>query len=188
MIASKQYMIVVTTHQMLPKCGMRHLASTQKDRITLNIKRSGSLRRLSINGHLENNQTPKTLNWLIKPHREKTEPTSSQIDLGVKEQASEKQAANNGFELSAAEEAERVRAKKGTYYHEKIILGYSAEQMCDLVGNVQKYKEFLPFCINSEILSDDSKFVYFIFVMFEKVYCYSKHQYSIIIEIASIYN
>jgi len=40
----------------------------------------------------------------------------------------------------------------GNYYHEKVILGYSREQMCDLVFNVEKYKEFVPWCIDSHIL------------------------------------
>ena len=43
---------------------------------------------------------------------------------------------------------------KGIYYHEKIIIGYSRQQMCDLVYNVAEYKEFVPFCVDSVILSD----------------------------------
>lgn len=43
---------------------------------------------------------------------------------------------------------------KGSFYHEKVILGYSREQMCDLVFDVRRYKEFLPFCIDSEIIED----------------------------------
>ncbi len=40
----------------------------------------------------------------------------------------------------------------GTFYHEKIVIGYSREQMCDLVYDVAKYKEFVPFCTRSTIL------------------------------------
>jgi coenzyme Q-binding protein COQ10 len=40
----------------------------------------------------------------------------------------------------------------GVFYHEKIIIGYSSEQMCDMVFDVAKYKEFVPFCIGSEII------------------------------------
>ncbi|RNA35935.1 coenzyme Q binding COQ10 A [Brachionus plicatilis] len=45
---------------------------------------------------------------------------------------------------------------KGSFYHEKVILGYSREQMCDLVFDVRQYKEFLPFCIDSEIIEERS--------------------------------
>ncbi len=45
----------------------------------------------------------------------------------------------------------------GTYYHEKLLVGYSREQMCDLVYDVKRYKEFVPFCINSKILVDIPK-------------------------------
>lgn len=43
---------------------------------------------------------------------------------------------------------------KGSFYHEKVILGYSREQMCDLVFDVKRYKEFLPFCIDSEVVEE----------------------------------
>jgi ribosome-associated toxin RatA of RatAB toxin-antitoxin module len=43
---------------------------------------------------------------------------------------------------------------EGNTYHEKVVLGYSREQICDLVYDVAKYKEFVPFCINSEIIQE----------------------------------
>lgn len=49
------------------------------------------------------------------------------------------------------------RIEGGTYYHEKIILGYSRSQMCNLVYDVAKYKEFVPFCVSSTILSELSE-------------------------------
>ena len=107
------------------------------------IRTSIHVRHLNLESPRESSQQQKSLNWLIKPDREKTETTST-IQMGVEEKLDIK-----------PEMAEKT--KKGTFYHEKIILGYSAEQMCDLVGNVAKYKEFLPFCINSEILPDETK-------------------------------
>ena len=44
----------------------------------------------------------------------------------------------------------------GLFYNEKIVLGYSREQMCDMVFDVAKYKEFVPFCIDSKILNESS--------------------------------
>lgn len=94
-----------------------------------------------------NNRSEKSLNWLIKPNREKVESSTGTIEMdGVQEKPKSVSTAAHPAEVPDFE-----RPKKGTFYHEKIILGYSAEQMCDLVGNVPKYKEFLPFCINSEV-------------------------------------
>ena len=42
----------------------------------------------------------------------------------------------------------------GNFYHEKVVLGYSRQQMCDLVFDVSKYHEFVPFCINSEVIKE----------------------------------
>ncbi len=44
--------------------------------------------------------------------------------------------------------------RSGISYHERIVLGYSSQQLCDIVADVGKYKEFVPFCTNSEILDD----------------------------------
>jgi len=44
--------------------------------------------------------------------------------------------------------------RSGISYHERIVLGYSSQQLCDIVADVSKYKEFVPFCTNSEILDD----------------------------------
>lgn len=40
----------------------------------------------------------------------------------------------------------------GLTYREKLIIGYSREQMCNMVYDVAKYKEFVPFCTGSTIL------------------------------------
>jgi ribosome-associated toxin RatA of RatAB toxin-antitoxin module len=82
-----------------------------------------------VNKIVKNNEsTSKTLNWIIKPYREK-ENRSSAIHL------------------------DNTSVKKGgRFYHEKIILGYSRQQMCDLVFDVAKYQEFVPFCLHSEII------------------------------------
>ena len=70
--------------------------------------------------------TTKSLNWLIHANREKE---------------SEPRLNDRSF-------------FNGHYYHEKVIMGYSREQMCNLVMNVADYKEFVPFCVNSRIMSD----------------------------------
>ena len=70
--------------------------------------------------------TTKSLNWLIQANREKE---------------SDPRPHDRSF-------------FGGHYYHEKVIMGYSREQMCNLVMNVADYKEFVPFCVNSRILSD----------------------------------
>ena len=44
--------------------------------------------------------------------------------------------------------------RNGLSYSEKIVLGYSCEQLSDIVADVSKYREFLPFCTNSEILHE----------------------------------
>lgn len=80
-------------------------------------------------------ESSKSLNWLIQPQREKDESSSTVIN----------------FE----QDKSILKSKnKGSYYHEKIVLGYSRNQMCDLVYDVAKYKEFIPFCINSRLIDD----------------------------------
>lgn len=116
-----------------------------------NQHRSGALRHMSHSSRRENNQQPKSLNWLVRPDREKSEPKASTIEFGGADKSVVGSAVAK--KLTTPEQSD---FKNGTFYHEKIVLGYSAEQMCDLVGNVQKYKEFLPFCINSELVYDDS--------------------------------
>lgn len=81
----------------------------------------------------ESNSSHKSLNWLIRPQREKDE-TATNIDF------------------KSMLDTNKYKNTDGGYYHEKIILGYSREQMCNLVFDVKRYKEFVPFCINSEIL------------------------------------
>jgi len=40
----------------------------------------------------------------------------------------------------------------GNTFHEKVLIGYSRNQMCSLVFDVKNYSKFIPWCINSEIL------------------------------------
>ena len=83
-------------------------------------------------------ESSKTLNWLTQPQREKDVSNDSKnIDL-----------------FKSTSEYMPFKNSNGSYYHEKVILGFSREQMCDLVFNVSKYKEFVPFCANSEILAE----------------------------------
>lgn len=102
---------------------VRHISS-----ISLTSSRLFTKKYIKINIISKYNESTKSLNWLIKPFREKDQ-TNSSIDLEEK-------------------------SKGGRFYHEKIILGHSREQMCDLVFNVSKYKEFVPFCVHSEIIDD----------------------------------
>lgn len=48
----------------------------------------------------------------------------------------------------------KEKQRDGLVFHEKVIIGYSREQMCDLVFDVANYKNFLPFCANSVILKE----------------------------------
>jgi ribosome-associated toxin RatA of RatAB toxin-antitoxin module len=95
--------------------------------ISLTSSRLFTKKYIKLNIISKYNESTKSLNWLIKPFREQDQQNST-IDLDEK-------------------------SKGGRFYHEKIILGHSREQMCDLVFNVTKYKEFVPFCINSEIIN-----------------------------------
>ena len=40
-------------------------------------------------------------------------------------------------------------------HHEKRFVGHSPRQMFDLVSNVKKYPDFLPWCLGSRILNND---------------------------------
>jgi coenzyme Q-binding protein COQ10 len=44
---------------------------------------------------------------------------------------------------------------KMTAYREKVVVPYSPQQMYDLVAEVQRYPEFLPWCIGARILRRD---------------------------------
>lgn len=123
------------------------------------------VRHLSLDSPTNNNRQQKSLNWLIKPHRETVEASTGTIQMGTAESDEAVAEVEQNSKAARATVTTRAqptavpdfeRPKKGTFYHEKIILGYSAEQMCELVGNVPKYKEFLPFCINSEIIGEES--------------------------------
>lgn len=144
---SKKLLANVGHQQALTTTRRELITATRKPLARVNtalLKRSRSLTSLIRN---ESSSSQKSLNWLIQPHREKCEPSSSTIEMGGRVNQIENDE-NNMLDRPT---------RNGTYYHEKIILGYSAEEMCDLVGNVAKYKEFLPFCLNSEIISDENK-------------------------------
>ena len=58
--------------------------------------------------------------------------------------------------LSTLDKSETIDEKlrrNGISYNEQIVLGYTSEQLCNIVSDVSKYKEFVPFCTNSEILT-----------------------------------
>src|SRR5690606_26795577 len=48
----------------------------------------------------------------------------------------------------------KIKHGEGNFYHEKVVLGYSRQQMCDLVFDVDKYYQFVPFCIHSYVIKD----------------------------------
>lgn len=43
------------------------------------------------------------------------------------------------------------------FYKEKKVLGYPREYMFDLVKDVERYNEFVPWCLKSEILSENKR-------------------------------
>lgn len=56
--------------------------------------------------------------------------------------------------IKSSQDLAKNYSTDGTFFHEKLIIGYSREQMCDLVFNVKNYKEFVPFCSDSIILQE----------------------------------
>jgi coenzyme Q-binding protein COQ10 len=47
-----------------------------------------------------------------------------------------------------------------TAYHEKVAVPYTPQQMYDLVAGVERYPEFLPWCIGARILKRDKNILY----------------------------
>jgi coenzyme Q-binding protein COQ10 len=47
-----------------------------------------------------------------------------------------------------------------TAHKERVIVPYTAEQMYDLVAGVERYPEFLPWCIGARILRRESNILY----------------------------
>jgi coenzyme Q-binding protein COQ10 len=41
------------------------------------------------------------------------------------------------------------------FHREKKVIGYTRESMFEIVNDVASYREFLPFCLNSEIIQKD---------------------------------
>lgn len=65
--------------------------------------------------------------------------------------------ANKSTHLKLDEETSDEKLKRsGISYNEKIVIGYSCQQLCDIVADVGKYKEFVPFCTNSQVLFDSA--------------------------------
>ena len=72
------------------------------------------------------------------------------------QQASLKEQPNRKLQIpiKTSQDLAKKYPNDGTYFHEKLIIGYSREQMCDLVYDVKNYKSFVPFCADSDILSE----------------------------------
>lgn len=47
-----------------------------------------------------------------------------------------------------------------TAYKEKVVVPYTTQQMYDLVAGVERYPEFLPWCIGARILKRDGNILY----------------------------
>ena len=43
-----------------------------------------------------------------------------------------------------------------TAYKEKVVVPYTTQQMYDLVAQVERYPEFLPWCIGARILKRET--------------------------------
>lgn len=89
-------------------------------------------------------------------HSKNESTTGKSLNMFI-QSAKDKVSTNTKLNIQMPNDEESIYSKlrnqtTGNYYHEKVILGYSREQMCDLVFNVEKYKEFVPWCIDSYIL------------------------------------
>ena len=47
-----------------------------------------------------------------------------------------------------------------TAYKERVVVPYTAQQMYDLVAGVERYPEFLPWCIGARILKREGDVLY----------------------------
>jgi coenzyme Q-binding protein COQ10 len=47
-----------------------------------------------------------------------------------------------------------------TAYHEKVVVPYTAQQMYDLVAGVERYPEFLPWCMGARILKRETNILH----------------------------
>lgn len=47
-----------------------------------------------------------------------------------------------------------------TAHREKVVVPYTAQQMYDLVAGVERYPEFLPWCIGARILKRENNILY----------------------------
>ena len=47
-----------------------------------------------------------------------------------------------------------------TAYKERVVVPYTAQQMYDLVAGVERYPEFLPWCIGARILKREADILY----------------------------
>ena len=46
-----------------------------------------------------------------------------------------------------------------TYHHEKRLVPYRPDQLFDLVADVRKYPEFLPWCVGARVTSEEKDLV-----------------------------
>ncbi|MBT7731716.1 MAG: type II toxin-antitoxin system RatA family toxin [Rhodospirillaceae bacterium] len=46
-----------------------------------------------------------------------------------------------------------------TYHHEKRLVPYRPDQLFDLVADVRKYPEFLPWCVGARVTSEEKNLV-----------------------------
>jgi coenzyme Q-binding protein COQ10 len=47
-----------------------------------------------------------------------------------------------------------------TTYNERVVLPYTPQQMFDLVGGVERYPEFLPWCVGARILRRENNLIH----------------------------
>lgn len=84
------------------------------------------------------------------------EYSSSSSNDNLEYQKSDNEPTNTIFDGSRRKRILQFK-NDGNLYHEKVLIGYSRQQMCDLVFDVASYRDFLPFCINSEVLNEPDR-------------------------------